>query len=761
MKKVIVKGSFRTAKDSNYVTVKNYMMVEEAGRRYLLLKFFNARAETVTRIDVSVTQKDSRGKELPAVKLNLTVTNGAAMSDFVPDRTIPVSEECADFSVKVDSAAYGNYVYTIGQDGALSLSYERTDYAAAQNNRDSLKKGNISPQSGGYGSAPKVTAKRFRVPVMLGVMLLVMMVFSSLLGYSQIDAHRYNNNSFLHEGVRYSFVNNSRRLDGNIVAVGAARATNTAVIPEKIKGHTVVGVADRAFQGRYISSLIIEGAIPIGSNAFADCGSLTEVKIDKVTKIGDSAFERCVNLTKVSASNLSIIGRNAFTYSSKLAEVSISHPDKVLSIGARAFGNCFALTDVDIDQYIYYPMGESLLFAGSTAIKNLRLKNVNYTAPDGIGYLGADIKLESLLGTYGVAVTSLQIDYMDEIIEDFASSLYIQNITINNLASTEVGTGAFEGNSALRNLNVPVKFTKIGERAFKNTAISGMDGEKLTYIGKLAFADNSRFYDLGLYNNTDLEYIGEYAFRSTGLTSIYLPEKIKDIPAGLFNNSYRLSRVNTMSVIQSIGNYAFQGCRSLITAPIADGTDFVGEEAFSGCTSLGTVTLPQTLNTIGERAFFGCENLYTVVNQSSKNITVGSIENGYVAFYALRVTEQEPAESLTWLYNGSYEFVRVGGETYLVGAPYSNNLVLPSEFTYGGYSVDNYIIRDNIFSKLDYGSIFIPRTVTKIMPSGNSSWTVQMIMYEGSLEEWSQVVSNIAASKRQNIIMEYNAVLGA
>ncbi len=65
------------------------------------------------------------------------------------------------------------------------------------------------------------------------------------------------------------------------------------------------------------------------------------------------------------------------------------------------------------------------------------------------------------------------------------------------------------------------------------------------------------------------------------------------------------------SSVQSLGGYAFGGCKTLTSVTIPGTVRSVDDNAFSGCTSLKTATVSRTTD-IGKSAFpTGCEIVYS------------------------------------------------------------------------------------------------------------------------------------------------------
>lgn len=78
--------------------------------------------------------------------------------------------------------------------------------------------------------------------------------------------------------------------------LGTAKAVT---IPPEIVGYPVTRIADDAFKGTAVTSVIVPDTVTeIGWHAFADCTSLTSVTLPaSVTSIGYGAFDGCPGLT--------------------------------------------------------------------------------------------------------------------------------------------------------------------------------------------------------------------------------------------------------------------------------------------------------------------------------------------------------------------------------------------------------------------------------------------------------------------------------
>jgi hypothetical protein len=131
-----------------------------------------------------------------------------------------------------------------------------------------------------------------------------------------------------------------------------------------------------------IKSVVIEdGVTRIGSCAFQDCSSLTDVNIpNSVTSIGSSAFYDCSSLKKINIPNsVTSIGADAFFYCTSLVEVNIQ--DGLVTIAEAAFANCSSLKQIDIPNSVT-SIGEAA-FNGCTLLTEIIIPDAVTSIGDG------------------------------------------------------------------------------------------------------------------------------------------------------------------------------------------------------------------------------------------------------------------------------------------------------------------------------------------------------------------------------------------
>lgn len=203
-----------------------------------------------------------------------------------------------------------------------------------------------------------------------------------------------------------------------------------------------------------------------------------------------------------------------------------------------------------------------------------------------------------------------------------------------------IGAGAFENCYFLTSIDIPESVTKIGNGAFygcdnlKNISVkSDID------IGNKAFGDRynlipaiSKTYedsqsDFFVWNGWVFEYngnsqnpaipsgtVGIYddVFAYSGITSVTIPEGVKYINYGAFQQCTTLKNIKLPNSLVRINASAFKECTSLSALSLGEGLKTIDSEVFKGCVGLKTVALPSKLETLEYEAFADCSNLENV-----------------------------------------------------------------------------------------------------------------------------------------------------
>ena len=102
-----------------------------------------------------------------------------------------------------------------------------------------------------------------------------------------------------------------------------------------------------------------------------------------------------------------------------------------------------------------------------------------------------------------------------------------------------------------------------------------------------------------------------------------------------------ISYVHEGKPVKGVRTFAFRDCNTITSVYLDKGIEYIESYAFFKCNNLINITLNEGLETIEEYAFRNCYKLSEVRNLSTLELTLGDEENGYVAYYAEKVYEDE------------------------------------------------------------------------------------------------------------------------
>lgn len=205
----------------------------------------------------------------------------------------------------------------------------------------------------------------------------------------------------------------------------------------------------------------------------------------------------------------------------------------------------------------------------------------------------------------------------------FSKCQKVWNIYIN--AGCEViGKNAFSACPDLEDVHLPSTVKEIGENAFYNCKMLRKLNmpEGVESVGANCFRYCNALTE-GVYNEDSFFYLSEEvtgdftipgspkkiapnAFAYGKITTLKIPESVKEIGKMAFYYNTGLQRVEMPSRLDVLGDNAFSGCQALEEVVIPEGVHKIGDYMFGGSSALKKVTLPETLDSIGHYAFQYC-----------------------------------------------------------------------------------------------------------------------------------------------------------
>lgn len=229
------------------------------------------------------------------------------------------------------------------------------------------------------------------------------------------------------------------------------------------------------------------------------------------------------------------------------------------------------------------------------------------------------------------------------IYDNFSYSVLEEIILPKNLKT--IGDSAFSDCYSLKSIDIPESVTKIGSGAFyscynlKNITInSDIDignsafGSASGFIPAIEDAQSEWIYsenssDFFIWNGWVCGYKGnsktpiipsgsvgiyDEVFAYSDITSVTIPEGVKYINYGAFQQCTSLKNIKLPNSLVRINGSAFKECTSLSALSLGEGLKTVDREVFKGCVGLKKVALPSKLETLEYEAFADCSNLENV-----------------------------------------------------------------------------------------------------------------------------------------------------
>ncbi len=417
-------------------------------------------------------------------------------------------------------------------------------------------------------------------------------------------------------------------------------------------------ISDSAFRGcvNLETVTIPANAFSIGTYAFADCGSLTDVTIYSTTvTISANAFKGNITLRGYS-------GSTAEAYANKYSSILFVDLEAEDTRPTLLTGTCG-----DAVNFTLYNDGE--LFIEGTG--NMADWN-SFSSVPWYSYIGKITKITicdgvTSVGKYAFGVKTINsetnltsVTIPDSVVSIGEAAFYLcrklNDLTVGS-GVTSIGESAFYYCTALASVTIPDGVTTIGDSAFYNcSALTDVTiGDSVASIGSCAFERCTGLTDVTILSR-DVQF-GTYVFYNTSsalvlsgyadstaetyaLKNNHAFTKLTDYTCGedltwslsedgvltisgtgamktyasaakqpWYNFAANITAVVMEEGVTSVGAYAFSNCTALASVTFPEGMTSIEPYAFNQCTGLKKANLPDSVTSIGAYSFYKCSAL--------------------------------------------------------------------------------------------------------------------------------------------------------
>ena len=397
-----------------------------------------------------------------------------------------------------------------------------------------------------------------------------------------------------------------------------------------------------------------EGLTRIGKGAFCYCRQVKELRIpDSVIEIADGSLNSMVALKKLTlGTNLRKIGNNA---------VSAVNVDTLIFLGT-------------FDQWCQMDMdgnggqirvSQALFIEGQQVMGDFYLPSTVHRVKDGVFLYCPGVtsfhfpaSIDTIGQVFGVD-NQCDTYYYEGTLEQWCNIvhtdglrfmnyiLYINGDDLSNviLPNTidKVPAYCFCGVWNIRSVTIPSSIHTVGQSAFRATGLTQVIGaenirrfenscfEESHYLRDITISPATQFIDdyafwvvdslKGTLRLDSVTYLGQDAFGTTGLDSVFLPDHLS-----------------------TIGESAFRGCGSLRYIRLPETLTQIPTACFWKDTALHSITLPANTKSLGYGAFYHSGLYELTLPASVDSLADGAIQASHLEHLTVLATTPPVAD---------------------------------------------------------------------------------------------------------------------
>lgn len=326
---------------------------------------------------------------------------------------------------------------------------------------------------------------------------------------------------------------------------------------------------------RQIKTIVIQGSPDVSDGAFMNLPKLELIDFGNCTTIGGCV--NCPSLKSVKCSaNVTTIGRNAFNGCTSLKRIEGSTWN-VAWVDTAAFKDCLRLETL--------PESKRETIISKLAFENCENLRSLAVTPVAIGdsaFIGCK-SLVSVGSSIHPTLSSIwQITGLEIGAHAFYNAVSLKEVSTYD-THYKLGDSAFEGCVSLEGFNKPI--SQCGKSIFKNCI-----NLKEAYLDEYTCLNDSIFYNCKSLTRFEFKsYSGNnippYAFSESGIRTIDIPQQVRYIESGAFENCNDLESVNIHSQC-NLEWKSFFNCPSLREFKIDSSKPSANPYSFGGTTDI-------------------------------------------------------------------------------------------------------------------------------------------------------------------------------
>ena len=383
-------------------------------------------------------------------------------------------------------------------------------------------------------------------------------------------------------------------------------------IAEGDNDFVIIGGVLVSYQGNNLTVEIPANVKYIATDAFKDCGFITEISFESGSSlevIDEYAFLNCSGIKQIILpSKLKKVNNYAFYGCDYLFYVKYSASSESVEIGSEAYyqaGNFYG-TEVNVEfvdtQYgsIYYHVGTAQTVVNGVAFVEPMSPEITPS--------------ELFIGWYYESTYTTRADFPLSLGEGERLDLYAL-IKENSYVSdglvysknddgtyTIIGYVGTDNHLVIGKTHMGAEVTGIGENAFGETVVeitipNEINPNTSQYVSNILTVGIDAFIktewyrnmsgDFVIYDNLLLAYKGNAKV-------VIVPDSVSVIAEGLFKNNKSIEYVKLPTSVRSLPAEIFSGCTNLKQVELGNEVAQIGEKAFYDCTSLEKINFDTT-----------------------------------------------------------------------------------------------------------------------------------------------------------------------